>query len=473
MRKIVFYLSDHGFGHAARNIPIIEILLKQQVQVIVKTGKHQGEFIASSFKEALNLTVLSEPMGVGLILKPMSFEIDARALEKKVEAYIGSWGSRIESEVAYLKSVEADLVVCDIVPWVLKAGKLAQVKSCLISNFTWMEIYREYLPQALLETYEACYALADEVIRYDLATPTMRSFFKEATEVSVCAREFNLEAAQKIRDQFNHPIVFVSVGRSVDLAEEIDVSRLSYQFIVTEGIQLVGDNVLYLPKEIENTQDYIKASEMVITKAGFGTLAETMLAKKRCAVIGRESVAEDRATVAHLVERGLALQVEYRGGLDMEAIIRHLEMFEPRFDQSSFTNDSGKIANLLMKFTQGHYMLKLSAYGNAASGYLVPLDTTEFPFEVKRVFYLVNVPTDAVRGRHAYYHSEQVLICLHGHVKIKCLVDGEEFIYELKDSKEGLYLAARVWREAYDFSEDAVVLAVSSEPFNETDYRRG
>ena len=55
---------------------------------------------------------------------------------------------------------------------------------------------------------------------------------------------------------------------------------------MTEGIQLSGDNVLYLPKEVENTQDYIKASEMVITKAGFGTVGETMLARKKCAVIG-------------------------------------------------------------------------------------------------------------------------------------------------------------------------------------------
>lgn len=51
-------------------------------------------------------------------------------------------------------------------------------------------------------------------------------------------------------------------------------------------------------------------------------------------------------------------------------------------------------------------MLKLSAYRNAESGYLVPLDTTEFPFEVKRIFYLFNVPTGSVRGRHAYYNSE-------------------------------------------------------------------
>lgn len=114
------------------------------------------------------------------------------------------------------------------------------------------------------------------MLRYDLATPYFTHLFKQAKSVSVCARAFDEKAVQQIRDRFDKPIVFVSVGRSVDLEEEIDVSHLNYQFIVTEGIQLSGDNVLYLPKEVENTQDYIKASEMVITKAGFGTVAETM-----------------------------------------------------------------------------------------------------------------------------------------------------------------------------------------------------
>lgn len=68
----------------------------------------------------------------------------------------------------------------------------------------------------------------------------------------------------------------MSVGRSVDLMEEIAVSNKPYHFIVTEGIQLVGANVTYLPKETPNTQDYILASKFVITKAGFGTLAEAL-----------------------------------------------------------------------------------------------------------------------------------------------------------------------------------------------------
>nr|WP_262949911.1 WxcM-like domain-containing protein [Turicibacter sanguinis] len=260
----------------------------------------------------------------------------------------------------------------------------------------------------------------------------------------LCARSFDEKEVQRIKAQFDKSIVFVSVGRSVDLEEEIDVSHLNYQFIVTEGIQLNGDNVLYLPKEVENTQDYIKAFEMVITKAGFGTVAETMLAKKKCAVIGRETVAEDRATVDHLVKRGLAIQVEYSGGLDMEGIIRNLQAFEPRYETNPFTNDVAKIARLLI----GHVLFELSSFGS-----LVPLDGDDFPFEVKRVFYLVDVEQGMTRENHAYYKTKQVLICLHGSVKVR----SNETVYELNDPKVGLYLAPDVWREAFDFSEGCTV----------------
>ena len=61
----------------------------------------------------------------------------------------------------------------------------------------------------------------DEVIRYDLATLFMKDFFKQAKNVSICARTFHEEEVQKIKNQFNQPIVFISVGRSVDLEEAI------------------------------------------------------------------------------------------------------------------------------------------------------------------------------------------------------------------------------------------------------------
>ena len=53
------------------------------------------------------------------------------------------------------------------------------------------------------------------------------------------------------------------------------------------------------------------------------------------------------------------------------------------------------------------------------TGYLIPLDEN-IPFEVKRLFYLTDVTRESSRGRHSYYETKQVLICMRGQVKVKC-----------------------------------------------------
>ncbi len=253
MKSMIFYLSDHGFGHASRSIPIIKSLLSsnESLNVIVKTGLLQGEFIESNFLGESRLSVIKESLDVGIVLKPMSFEIDASCLERRVHEYVQSWDERIMKEVKFLGSLQPDLIVSDIVPWVFHAANRLQIKSVLMTNFTWVEIYKEYLDLPLVKAYQDSYALANEVLIYDLSGVQMKEQFIKYDEVSLCARPFDLLAVDEIQSQYDQPLVFVSVGRSVDLIEKIDVSNEPYHFIVTEGIQLVGENVTYLPKETQ------------------------------------------------------------------------------------------------------------------------------------------------------------------------------------------------------------------------------
>ena len=57
MKNIVFYISDHGFGHASRNIPIIRYILevKNNIKIYIKTGINQGLFIKDSLKDLKNV----------------------------------------------------------------------------------------------------------------------------------------------------------------------------------------------------------------------------------------------------------------------------------------------------------------------------------------------------------------------------------------------------------------------------------
>ena len=212
----------------------------------------------------------------------------------------------------------------------------------------------------------------------------------------------------------------------------------------------------------------------MITKAGFGTVAEALLAKKKIAVIERDSIAEDRATVEWLVSHGLALPIQYEKGLHLSQLLKDLEGWTPNYEAVNLSNDANKIAVRLLAMIEqeaGHRLISLASYGKEETGYLVPLDE-DIPFEVKRLFYLTDVPKEMRRGRHAYHETKQVLICVSGKVKVKCQEGEREVIYHLRDNKQGLYLEPRIWREAYDFSEGAVLLVLSSKEYSEEDYIR-
>lgn len=123
-----------------------------------------------------------------------------------------------------------------------------------------------------------------------------------------------------------------------------------------------------------------------------------------------------------------------------------------------------------MKFS---YLFKLNNKGNVDTGFLIPLEfNTNIPFQVKRIFYTYDVPMYSNRGAHAYYNTEQVLICVSGSLKIKCFDGENEMIYELNKPNEALYIAPHVWRTSFEHSPDAVLLVLSSLEYNEEDYIR-
>ena len=106
-------------------------------------------------------------------------------------------------------------------------------------------------------------------------------------------------------------------------------------------------------------------------------------------------------------------------------------------------------------------------------GMLVALEENhEIPFTIKRVYYMYDTVTGVRRGYHAHKKLEQILIAVHGSCKIH-LDDGEDTEEVLLDKPyEGIYISNNMWREMYDFSDDAVLLVLASEYYDESDYIR-
>lgn len=94
------------------------------------------------------------------------------------------------------------------------------------------------------------------------------------------------------------------------------------------------------------------------------------------------------------------------------------------------------------------------------------------PFEVKRVFYLYDVPGGADRGGHALKQCHQFLIAMSGSFDVILDAGKEKKRIQLNRSYYGLYLPPMIWREMDNFSSGSVCLALASERYSEGDYYR-
>jgi hypothetical protein len=94
------------------------------------------------------------------------------------------------------------------------------------------------------------------------------------------------------------------------------------------------------------------------------------------------------------------------------------------------------------------------------------------PFNIKRVYYLYDVPGGAERGGHAHKQLEEFIIAMSGSFDV-VLDDGfEKRNFHLNRSYFGIYIPSMVWRELNNFSSGSVCMVLASEYFEEVDYFR-
>ena len=99
-------------------------------------------------------------------------------------------------------------------------------------------------------------------------------------------------------------------------------------------------------------------------------------------------------------------------------------------------------------------------------------ENNQIPFQIKRVYYLYDVPSGATRGGHAHRELHQVVIALSGSFDV-ILDDGyRKRTFFLNRPHYGLYIPPKVWRELENFSSNSVALSLVSEVYDESDYIR-
>ena len=106
-------------------------------------------------------------------------------------------------------------------------------------------------------------------------------------------------------------------------------------------------------------------------------------------------------------------------------------------------------------------------------GNLTPIEGgADVPFDIKRVYYLYDVPGGESRGAHAHKALYQLIIAANGSFSVT-LDDGrQKRSFNLKRSYYGLLVVPGIWRDLNDFSSGAVLLCLASEHYDEHDYIR-
>jgi dTDP-4-dehydrorhamnose 3,5-epimerase-like enzyme len=98
--------------------------------------------------------------------------------------------------------------------------------------------------------------------------------------------------------------------------------------------------------------------------------------------------------------------------------------------------------------------------------------SNHIPFDIKRIYYLYDVPGGAERGGHAHKNLHQLILAMSGSFDI-VLDDGQEKErFHLCRSYYGLYVCPMIWREMDNFSSGAVCLVLASNLYDEEDYYR-
>jgi UDP:flavonoid glycosyltransferase YjiC (YdhE family) len=294
---IVFYVSGHGFGHASRTIEVINAVLakRPETRIGVRTAAPRWLFDLT-VKGKIAFSTLECDTGV--------VQIDALTLDeadsiRRAAAFHSDLVTRAASETRILRELGAGLIVGDIPPLAFSVSAASGIPSIGIGNFTWDWIYADYprvrLAPSLLPTLRNAYSKGSMALRLPMSAG-FESFsnVKDIPFIARHATHTKEETCKMLKLPADKPIVLLSFsghglqGLDADMLAKFKKhtlvctasnsgSRTRKDTPATErngAFVTVNEEVMY------NTgvryEDLVGAADIVVTKPGYGIIAEAI-----------------------------------------------------------------------------------------------------------------------------------------------------------------------------------------------------
>ena len=266
--NVVFYISGHGFGHASRDIELINAIAAKcsDARFVVRTAVTPWLF--ESVVPPLTLHPCEADTGVVQI---DSLHLDEHATVQLAADFYRVWDRRVNTEATFLRDTGADVVLGDIPPLAFAAAARADVRSIAIGNFTWDWIYGHYpafesAAPDVIPTIRRAYATATRALRLPLHGG-FEPMAEVTRDVPFIARRSSRDPADT-RERLGVPdgnrLVLVSFGAyGVELPLE-DIRRANALTVVTFD---------RAPADLRYP-DIVAAADVVVSKPGYGIVSE-------------------------------------------------------------------------------------------------------------------------------------------------------------------------------------------------------
>jgi predicted glycosyltransferase len=299
LKRILYYVTDHGRGHATRSIAIIRDLLKEDFEIIIRNS-NVLDFIKKSLPE---INIIPGITDVGPIMKKDGISIDSEETKKNVGNWLEQINKASKLECDKISKYSPDLIISDISAMPFLVAENLSKPSIAISNFSWYDVLDNILSNTQLSILKEAYDVADLLIQLPLGTPM--EHFKTKKKVGYVCRyttDEKMRVRKKIGLKESELGVFVALGQSKD---EISVNCDDDIKIITTETKIKNQtNLITLPGWIEG-QDLVAASDLVICKCGYGIISECMTNGTPFQCILDDNHKEQKFMYQYLVQKGL------------------------------------------------------------------------------------------------------------------------------------------------------------------------
>ena len=266
---IVFYVSGHGFGHASRDVELINAIIARRPDIRIAVRTSAPPWLFAMTNKPVEVQPFEADTG---LVQIDSLSFDQRGSILRAAEFYATFAERADAEAAVLRDIGAELVVGDIPPLAFAAARRAGLPSIALGNFTWDWIYEAYddfetLAPGVIPIIRAAYATATRALRLPfhggfepMANVTM--------DVPLIARRSHRDPAETrrllgIRD--DRPVVLASFG-AYGAPLPWDAVRADHRLSVISFEREPPQGLKY--------QDLVAAADVVISKPGYGIVSE-------------------------------------------------------------------------------------------------------------------------------------------------------------------------------------------------------